>query len=132
MPEPHQLWSPPVADWPYNTSQWRRLRVAKLRETPLCEYCTPGRERLANQVDHRVPVKEGGDPWAWDNLASCCQSCHSRKTASEDGAFGNKKGKGKPLRGCDANGRPIDRRHWWNGKSLAAEAIDRVGPQTQS
>jgi 5-methylcytosine-specific restriction protein A len=103
-----------MAEWPYSTQRWQRLRLSKLRATPLCEYCTPGREQPASQVDHKTPVKEGGDPWAWDNLASCCASCHSRKTASEDGAFGNAKRKGRPLKGCDAQGRPMDRRHWWN------------------
>lgn len=121
-----------MADWPYNTSQWQRLRAIKLGASPLCEYCAPGREKPANQVDHKVPIKDGGDPWAWDNLASCCQSCHSRKTASEDGAFGRAKSRDKPLRGCDVQGRPIDRRHWWNGKSLGAVHIDRQVPPEQS
>jgi 5-methylcytosine-specific restriction endonuclease McrA len=90
--------------WPYYTPRWRRLRKLKLTEDPLCAHClTP---TPATQVDHKKPIEQGGDPWEWDNLQSLCAGCHSRKTKSTD--------KGKPLKGCDVNGNPIDSAHWWN------------------
>lgn len=52
-----------------------------LRREPLCRECwVHGRVTEATQVDHIVPLAEGGtnDP---DNLQSLCHSCHSRKTA---------------------------------------------------
>lgn len=102
-----------MAKWPYNTARWRKLRQAKLMDKPLCEYCPPHSRQPANVVDHRKPISDGGDPWAWDNLASCCRSCHNRKTAAKDGGFGHKRS-GKPLKGCDADGMPLDSSHWWH------------------
>lgn len=96
----------------YNSSRWQQLRVAKLRSCPLCEYCPSSCRRPATQVDHKVAIRNGGDPWAWENLASVCQSCHSQKTAH-----------GERLPGCNADGLPRDVGHWWNHekKSLRAE-----------
>jgi 5-methylcytosine-specific restriction protein A len=46
-----------------------------------------GRVTAAQHVDHVVPREQGGsDDWA--NLQALCASCHSRKTALEDGGFG--------------------------------------------
>jgi 5-methylcytosine-specific restriction protein A len=44
----------------------------------------------ATVVDHIKPHQ--GDPelfWDSENLQALCAPCHSRKTASEDGGFGN-------------------------------------------
>jgi len=68
----------------YSSARWRRLRAAKLAKNPLCETCElDGRIVAANTVDHRTPIKHGGDPWSWDNLQSQCGPCHSRKSAQE-------------------------------------------------
>lgn len=99
-----------MADWPYSTEAWKRLRRAKLAQDPLCEYCPPGHPTTATQVDHKQAICNGGDPWAWDNLASCCQSCHSSKTAAD------KQSKPWRRKGCDAQGRPLDGSHWWRAK----------------
>ena len=48
-----------MADWPYNSAAWKRLRRAKLSRDPLCEYCPPGTLTGATQVDHRKAIKEG-------------------------------------------------------------------------
>lgn len=62
---------------------WRRLRLAWLREHPLCFICA----RCASEVDHLLAREKGGtdDP---SNLRSLCKSCHSRKTVIVDGGFG--------------------------------------------
>jgi 5-methylcytosine-specific restriction endonuclease McrA len=92
-----------MAKWPYNTLRWQTLRIAKLRLNPLCEYCPPGSERAATQVDHKKAIRDGGAPFDLDNLASVCQSCHSSKTAS-----------GERLKGVNEDGTPRDPNHEWN------------------
>lgn len=65
---------------------WRRLRTVVLAEEPLCRHC---RTRPATEVDHIRPHR-GDETLMWDraNLQGLCKSCHSRKTATEDGGFG--------------------------------------------
>jgi len=41
----------------------------------------------ATEVDHIVPLRAGGTNDA-ENLQALCKSCHSRKTAIEDGRWG--------------------------------------------
>ena len=43
-----------------------------------CALC--GRERYAPEVDHIVPIIEGGHPWDHDNLRSICGDCHKFET----------------------------------------------------
>lgn len=46
--------------------------------------------RPATVVDHRRP--HGGDYaliYDWDNLQAMTKPCHDRKTAGQDGGFGN-------------------------------------------
>lgn len=64
----------------YSTKKWRVTRRRKLRDSPTCEDC--GLE-LATEVDHAVPIEEGGAPYALSNLRSLCARCHGRKTAGE-------------------------------------------------
>lgn len=75
----------------YKTARWRRLRLIVLRDNPLCVHCTQaGLVTQATEVDHIVPHK-GDERLFWDveNLQGLCKPCHSKKTASEDGGFGN-------------------------------------------
>jgi 5-methylcytosine-specific restriction protein A len=104
-----------MAKWPYNTQHWKRLRLLQLGKQPLCVMCeSMGRLTAATQVDHIVPIKDGGDPWAMENLQSLCASCHSHKTSTEDGGFGNERSGKKTMKGCGKDGMPLDGRHWWN------------------
>ena len=68
--------------------EWYRIRNAYIQAHPYCE--EEGCGRLAEQVDHKVPLRAGGTN-DWANLRSLCTSCHSRKTAKYDGGFGNQK-----------------------------------------
>ena len=110
-----------MADWPYNTARWQRLRLAHLSRFPMCEACEAmGRVTMANTVDHRVAISEGGAAFpGHDGLASYCPGCHGAKTArgAEAGAVRST----KPRKGCDANGNPLDPAHPWHGKSLRAD-----------
>ena len=72
-------------------ARWRRLRERFLFEHPLCEECLKrGRAVPATDVDHIRPHR-GEEALMWDeeNLQALCHACHSRKTAAEDGGFGN-------------------------------------------
>jgi len=60
-----------------------------LNREPLCRECLKqGRLTPATEVDHIVPLASGGTN-DLENLQPLCHSCHSRKTAKEDGGFGN-------------------------------------------
>ncbi|SNT07219.1 5-methylcytosine-specific restriction enzyme A [Sphingomonas laterariae] len=111
-----------MADWPYNTAAWKRLRLAHLARFPMCEECERiGRLVPANTVDHRRAISDGGAPFpGHEGLASYCPSCHGAKTArgSEAGAIRSS----KPRRGCNPDGTPLDPAHPWHGKSLRADA----------
>jgi len=96
-----------MKDRPHNDRRWRRLQRAKLSREPICECC---RVAVATCVDHVTPISKGGAMWAWDNLQSLCQSCHSKKTFHID-----VRGKDHvPVKGVDARtGLPLDPQHWW-------------------
>jgi len=74
---------------PYNY-RWKQVREDWLRANPLCVICMEnGIITPAKEVDHIVAHK-GNYAMFWDNgnLQSLCKSCHSTKTAKEDGGFG--------------------------------------------
>lgn len=75
--------------------RWRKFRASWLRKNPLCVRCqADGKVTEATVVDHVIPHR--GDQalfWKAGNHQSLCASCHSRKTALEDGGIGeNRKG----------------------------------------
>jgi predicted kinase len=119
-----------MADWPYNTTQWRKLRLLKLLNNPLCQACEGmGRLTPANTVDHIVAIKSGGAPFPMlTQLNSLCHSCHSAKTArgSEAGAIRSR----KTRKGCNEDGSPLDRAHPWLGGNgrLSLEVLERSMP----
>ena len=68
----------------YQSKDWRALRAAVLRESPLWLACKDhGRLVAAGVVDHVVPLKDGGARFDRANLQPLCVSCHNRKTARE-------------------------------------------------
>ena len=74
------------------TSRWRRVSQEFLKAHPLCAECErQGRITPATCVDHIKPHR-GDFHLFWDqsNWQPLCTACHSRKTAAEDGGFGNK------------------------------------------
>lgn len=98
-----------MADWPYNTAAWQRLRKAKLAASPLCEVCAKrGLAVPARHVDHVRAIAAGGDPFPpLDGLMAMCPSCHSIKTNAVDKPGGS----GIRFKGVGLDGLPIDPDH---------------------
>lgn len=74
--------------------KWRTESKAFLAEYPWCKACLDkGIKEPATEVDHIIPHK-GNQKLFWDkkNWQGLCHSCHSRKTAGEDGGFGRPPG----------------------------------------
>lgn len=88
-----------------SSARWRAIRKAQLERFPLCAHCG----EPANEADH-IESDTSRNVVGVD-LQSLCKPCHSRKTA------------GLGVRGCDADGWPLDPNHRWK-KSLGAEAVE--------
>jgi len=94
----------------YTDRAWAGVRARVLAEEPECVYCG----EPSAVVDHIEPHR--GDRelfFARSNLQGVCKSCHDRKTARQDGGFGNARRDDDILPGCDEAGRPLDPRHPW-------------------
>ena len=62
--------------------RWLRTRRRVLeRARWRCERCGAA-GRL--EGDHKVPLHQGGKPYALDNLQALCRGCHIAKTAAEN------------------------------------------------
>ena len=75
----------------YN-SRWQKARLTYIKHNPLCVHClAEGITKLATDVDHIIPHK-GSQAlfWQTSNWQALCHECHSIKTATEDGGWGNK------------------------------------------
>ncbi|MCC6611174.1 MAG: HNH endonuclease [Burkholderiales bacterium] len=91
----------------YDKQQWKRLRRQQLRREPLCRMCLDrGITMPAVDVDHIIPIADGGEPWALENLRSLCHDDHSRVTRA------SQTGREIMVKGCDARGYPIDPKAW--------------------
>jgi 5-methylcytosine-specific restriction protein A len=78
--------------------RWRFLN-------PLCAECErQGRVRLWVQLDHIIPLSQGGTDDD-NSRQGLCKPCHAEKTARERGYT--------PRAGCDANGFPLSPSHHW-------------------
>ena len=73
--------------------KWRIVAKRFLQKHPYCIECyRQGRIRPATDVDHIKPHKGNHFlMWNEENLQPLCHECHSRKTAREDGGFGNER-----------------------------------------
>jgi 5-methylcytosine-specific restriction protein A len=63
------------------SSRWAKRRRAQLKLHGICQW--PGCRMAATEVDHVVPLGEGGDEYAWENLQSLCREHHQRKSTAE-------------------------------------------------
>jgi 5-methylcytosine-specific restriction protein A len=75
-----------VADWPYNTTTWQKVRKQILvRDRHRCQLQLKGCIGTANTVDHRLEVTAGGAPFDPHNLQAACNPCNSAKAGYRRG-----------------------------------------------
>ena len=62
---------------------WQTIRRAVLTADPLCQHCkAKGVTKLAEQVDHIIPLHKGGTDER-GNLQGLCHGCHLDTTRAE-------------------------------------------------
>lgn len=69
----------------YSSERWKRLRLVKLYNDPLCERCLKvGKTVPADDVHHVVSFMSVDDPvgrrrlaYDYENLMSLCRACHN-------------------------------------------------------
>lgn len=79
--ERERVTHPPERRAVYNARRWEWVRRRQLNAEPICE--VEGCDEYATDVDHIVPIKAGGPPYARENLRSLCGPHHSQKTRHE-------------------------------------------------
>jgi 5-methylcytosine-specific restriction endonuclease McrA len=62
----------------YKTARWQALRLAQLKQQPLCQRCAADRKVSAATVVHHKDKHDGNEIKFFDpsNLASSCKPCH--------------------------------------------------------
>jgi len=64
----------------YNSTRWRKIRKHILgRDSGICAMCGMAKQKMI--VDHIKEIKDGGEPYSYDNLQVLCISCHNSKTS---------------------------------------------------
>ena len=69
-----------------NNGRWQKLRLKKVKASPLCERCLEmGITKETEEVHHIKPVESTTDPskmkelaYDYDNLQSLCKVCHGQ------------------------------------------------------
>ena len=97
-----------MADWPYSTAQWQRVRRMVLHSQPLCAACAElGYSTPSDVVDHIQPVRDRPDlAFTLDNLRGLCKLCH-------DSAKKREEMRGHEI-GSKRDGSPMDAKHFGN------------------
>jgi 5-methylcytosine-specific restriction protein A len=65
----------------FKRKKWAMTREAVLARDSICKVCD---RRLSVEVDHIMPLSEGGDPWSLEGLQGICPACHEAKTTEEN------------------------------------------------
>ena len=82
-----KAWSGPRTESSRVTSEaaWRQLRVVVLeRDGHQCQIKGPTCTGIATQVDHIVPVAQGGSRFDPDNSRAACPECNGLKARTTD------------------------------------------------
>lgn len=87
--------------------KWRKDTAAWLKLHPWCEWCKRSGIREPATVVHHDPPHRGDLKKLWDRKSwvALCKRCHDSEGQRQD--------HGKPARGCDAQGNPLDPKHPW-------------------
>lgn len=66
----------------YKSPEWQRVRTAVLSDPDhaVCRMCQVA---PSTDVDHIVPINQGGSFLSRDNLQGLCRRCHLSKTGSD-------------------------------------------------
>lgn len=60
---------------------WQKVRAEYIAEHPLCEDCLDqGKTTPVYDVDHIIPLSQGGERLDKENMRSLCRKCHNIKT----------------------------------------------------
>lgn len=99
----------------YRSALWKGTRARALaiygRACCVCRRAIHASERA--HVDHKVSRKIAPHlAFELSNLQVLCSECHSHKTASQDGGYGNAHRRAPG--GVDQEGMPTDTAHPWN------------------
>lgn len=72
-------------------AKWRRNSARFLKANPTCIDCGAPAQQADHDPHTRAELIARGEPHpdAWHWLKPRCTPCHSRKTATHDGGFGN-------------------------------------------
>jgi 5-methylcytosine-specific restriction protein A len=86
--------------------KWMEIRRQLLSAHPCCVMCQRnGKIRLAVEVDHKIPLHQGGTD-DMENLQGLCKEHHYKKSCEEQGkTYRSRVGK---------DGVPTDPDHHWN------------------
>jgi 5-methylcytosine-specific restriction endonuclease McrA len=69
----------------YQSSRWHKYSISYRKKHPLCVLClAEGKTTRSQEVDHIIPIQEGGEEWNPDNHQALCKTHHSQKTAKEN------------------------------------------------
>ena len=73
-----------VAQFHHGSPTWRRLRLMVLeRDGHLCQLRGPRCTMKATEVDHIVPLADGGDWYEPVNLRASCKPCNAGRMMRE-------------------------------------------------
>jgi len=68
----------------YQSRKWTEASKRHRQHEPLCRECLKnGITRLAQMVDHIIPISEGGSKFDESNLQSLDHECHNKKRGGE-------------------------------------------------
>jgi 5-methylcytosine-specific restriction protein A len=86
----HESWRPNANARGYG-AKWEKARLDYLRAHPLCVHCLARGVITASTVVDHIEPHRGNKELFWDsaNWQALCDPDHNRKTATEDGGFGN-------------------------------------------
>ncbi len=57
---------------------WRKVSERYRRKHPFCRFCEQaGRQNFCDDVDHKIPIEDGGDRLKLENLQPLCRACHN-------------------------------------------------------
>ena len=65
-------------------SGWTRLRAVYVRANPLCQIREKCNGDPTEEVDHIIPISDGGARLDENNLQAACRRCHRWKTIHID------------------------------------------------